>query len=208
MDWSIADLSCQRGQVPVLEGVCFRAASGEALIVRGPNGSGKTTLLRCLAGLARPLAGRVGLPPEAIAYVGHASGMKAQLSVAENLNFWSSVHRTALPRDALARLGLDGLCNRLAGHLSAGQTRRLALARLLAIEPRPVWLLDEPAAGLDTTGRACLVGLLNAHLARGGSALVAAHGGLGPIRSRVLDITRFAARRIAPVHDPFAQALE
>jgi len=191
----IEDLACARGGVPVLAGVSLRLAPGRALVLRGPNGAGKTTLLRCIAGLAPPLAGRVEGPP--VAYGGHADGMKAQLTVAENLRFWAALHGVADIAPALAAFGLERLADRPAGLLSAGQGRRLGLARLL-VTGRPLWALDEPTVSLDTARVAQFADVLRAHLAGGGSAVIASHVELG-VEADVLDVARF--RAVAPVDD-------
>src|SRR5690606_4311944 len=143
MDLVVENLTVARGGIAVLEDVSFRLRSGQALVLRGPNGSGKTTLLRCIAGLQKPLVGRIGLDSEAMVYVGHADGIKATLSVAENLAFWAQVFGQPGIDAALERFDLTALADRPAGALSAGQKRRLGLARLL-VTGRTLWVLDEP----------------------------------------------------------------
>jgi len=197
MELAVADLTCARGGVPILDAVTLTLAPGEALVLRGPNGSGKTTLLRTLAGLQPPLAGTISCPPDAIAYAGHADGLKAVLSVAENLAFWAAIHGTANPGNggiiaALSALNLRELADRQAQHLSAGQKRRLGLARLL-VTARPFWLLDEPTVSLDTASVALFASVLRAHLATGGAALIASHIDLGLPEARDLDLTPFRA---------------
>jgi heme exporter protein A len=197
MELVVEDLSCARGGLPVIEHLDFRVAPGSALILRGPNGSGKTTLLRTLAGLQPPHGGRVSPSPEAFAYAGHADAVKATLTVTENLGFWASVHGSDRVASALAAFDLEALANRMAQHLSAGQRRRLGLARL-AVSDRPVWALDEPTVSLDSASVARFCDVIRAHLATGGIAVVATHLDLG-IEAEVLDMTRFAAQ--APVDD-------
>jgi heme exporter protein A len=210
MEWSVENLACKRGQTLVLEGVGFTVAAGEALILRGPNGSGKTTLLRCIAGLTPPVAGTINAPDDAIAYASHADGLKAQLTVTENLAFWADVFRGGAVDPAIAAFDLDGLRDRPAGALSAGQKRRLSLARLL-VTGRPVWILDEPTVSLDAANVARFAAAVRTHLAGGGSALIATHIDLGLEGARTFDIGPFAATGTplaGAAHDPFAEALE
>ena len=192
MDLTVADLTVARGGVPILEGLGFTLAPGAALVLRGPNGSGKTTLLRTLAGLQPPRAGTVSCPPEAMAYAGHADGLKAVLTVAENLNFWAAIHGQAGIDAALSSMNLNDLADRQAQHLSAGQKRRLGLARLM-VTGRTFWLLDEPTVSLDTASVALFVTVVRAHLTAGGAALIASHIDLGLDEARVLDVTPFRA---------------
>lgn len=200
----ITGLCCARGGVPVLEGVGFDLAPGRALVLRGPNGIGKTTLLRTIAGLQPPLAGEVSLAPETLAYAGHADGVKPMLTVAENLAFWAAVHGLPDIGGALGTMNLTDLADRPARNLSAGQKRRLGLARLL-VTGRPCWLLDEPTVSLDAASVTLFAGVVAAHLAQGGMALIATHVDLGLPGAGVLDLTPF--RALAPVagagDDPF-----
>lgn len=202
MKLSVDALSCARGGVPVLTGVRFALTPGEGLILRGPNGSGKTTLLRTLAGLTPPLAGRIDVPEDAIAYAGHADGLKAQLSVAENLAFWADVFGSAGITAAVEGFGLGDLLNRRAGNLSAGQKRRLSLARML-VTGRPIWCLDEPTVSLDTANVARFGAAVRNHLAGGGIAVIATHIDLGLDDVRTLDISPFIARDTGRSADPF-----
>lgn len=195
-------LSCARGGLPVLAGVGFAVDPGEALILRGPNGAGKTTLLRTLAGLTPPLAGRIDAPEDAIAYAGHADGLKAQLSVAENLAFWAGVFGAGAIAPAIDAFDLAALAERPAGNLSAGQKRRLSLARLL-VTGRPIWCLDEPTVSLDAENVARFGRAVTAHLAGGGLAVIATHIDLGLPKARSLDITPFIARDTGQSDDPF-----
>lgn len=191
VELTVSDLTVARGGVPVLERVSFRLAAGEGALLRGPNGSGKTTLLRTLAGLQPPMAGAASLPPEEVAYAGHADGLKPTLTVAENLAFWAAVYGTCAPREALERFRLGDLSRRAAGALSAGQKRRLGLARLL-VTGRTVWLLDEPTVSLDAASVALFADAVRTHLAAGGMALIATHIDLG-LAARVIDVTGFRA---------------
>ncbi len=198
---TVTDLSCARGSAQVLAGVGFSVAAGEALILRGPNGAGKTTLLRTLAGLTPPLAGTIGCAPDAIAYAGHADGLKAQLTVAENLRFWAGAFAAHDITPALDAFDLHPLADRRAGEMSAGQKRRLSLARLL-VTGRPVWCLDEPTVSLDVENVARFARAVETHLATGGAAVIATHIDLGLPNAHTLDVTPFMARRLR-ADDPF-----
>jgi len=191
MELRAEDLTVARGGVPVLEGLSFTLEAGQVLVLRGPNGSGKTTLLRTLAGLQPALRGTISEPPEAIAYGAHADGLKATLSVAENLAFWAAVHGLSDIDGALDHYNLRGLANRAAQNLSAGQKRRLGLARLMVVG-RPIWLLDEPTVSLDVASVGLFADAVRAHVARGGAALIATHIDLG-LDAEVLDVTPFKA---------------
>ncbi len=170
---SATGLGCVRGSRSVFEGINLELSSGEALALIGPNGAGKSSLLRLIAGLLRPVAGRIdlagGVPERTLAeqahYLGHLDALKPSLTVAENLGFWVRYlggDVTALP-DSLMAVGLGGLADLPAAYLSAGQRRRLSLARLIAV-PRPIWLLDEPASALDAAGQERLATLMRDHL--------------------------------------------
>lgn len=202
MSLTVNALSCARGGLHVLAGVTFSVAPGEALILRGPNGSGKTTLLRTLAGLTPPLAGDIISPEDSIAYAGHADGLKTQLSVAENLRFWASVFGVAGIDDAVEAFDLAALLDRPAGNLSAGQKRRLSLARLL-VTGRPIWCLDEPTVSLDTANVTRFGDAVETHLSAGGMAVIATHIDLGLPTARHMDITPFIAREPDQETDPF-----
>lgn len=195
MDLSVANLTVARGGIAVLEGVTFRLSPGQALVLRGPNGIGKTTLLRTLCGLQPALAGQVSVPAESLAYAAHADGLKAVLSVVENLRFWAAIHGTgdAAAETAMAAMNLMALRDRRAANLSAGQKRRLGLARLL-VTGRAIWVLDEPTVSLDAASVALFAGVLRGHLAGGGAALIATHIDLGLAEAGVLDLTPFKAR--------------
>jgi heme exporter protein A len=194
-------LSSVRGGRTLFADLSFGVAAGEALLVMGPNGAGKTTLLRTIAGLMRPAAKRIflegGAPDQALSeqchYVGHLNAVKTSLTVGENAAFWSRfLGGTGATHDAaLETFGLSVLRDIPAGYLSAGQKRRLGLARLLLAE-RALWLLDEPTASLDSAGQETLTGAVNAHLARGGMVVAATHVPLGFAKARELHLGRMA----------------
>jgi len=191
MTLRVNELAVARGGVPVLSGVSFEIAPGAALILRGPNGAGKTTLLRTIAGLQPALSGQTDGADETIAYAGHADGLKAMLSVAENLMFWAQVFGNSDIEPALAAYQLDPLRDRLAGTLSAGQKRRLGLARLM-VTGRPIWVLDEPTVSLDADAVAMFAAAVTAHLGAGGMALIATHIDLG-LNADTFDVTPYRA---------------
>jgi heme exporter protein A len=196
MELLVENLAVARGGLTVLEGVSFSLAAGQALILRGPNGIGKTTLLRTLAGLQPAVAGTISAPPESLTYAAHADGLKAVLTVEENLNFWAAIHGVGGVAEAMAQMNLTDLRARRAANLSAGQKRRLGLARLL-VTGRPIWVLDEPTVSLDVASVALFAGVVRAHLGRGGMALVATHIDLGLAEAGVLELGPFKA--MAPV---------
>ncbi|SMX32307.1 heme ABC exporter ATP-binding protein CcmA [Octadecabacter ascidiaceicola] len=179
MELKVSDLSVARGGVPVLSGVSFDVAEGQALVLRGANGIGKTTLLRTLAGLQPALSGNVDFPEDTGAYASHTDGIKTQLTVTENLAFWADVHGADLPDRVFKTFDLEDLRTRLAGTLSAGQKRRVGLARLGVIG-RKVLFLDEPTVSLDAFSVKMFASWLrDEHLAQGGIAVIATHIDLG-----------------------------
>ncbi|MET3337032.1 heme exporter protein A [Bradyrhizobium japonicum] len=196
MQLSGRGIVCVRGGREVFAGLDFEAVAGEAVAVVGRNGSGKTSLLRLIAGLLVPAGGTIVLDggdaemtlPEQCHYLGHRDALKPALSVAENLTFWADFlggERFDFAQ-SLATVGLEHATHLPAGFLSAGQRRRLSLARLLTVR-RPVWLLDEPTNALDVTGQNMFGGLMREHLSRGGLIVAATHAPLG-IDSRELRI--------------------
>jgi heme exporter protein A len=175
-----------RGGLPLSRALDFSVAPGEGIALVGRNGAGKSTLLLTLLGVVRPLAGNVDFQHgegRAVHYLGHRNAHKGRLSVRENLTFWRDVNGSdgISIEAALAEVGLGALAGLDAGYLSAGQGRRLALARLL-VSPRPLWLLDEPTAALDTEGHGLVARLIEGHLDAGGLAVVATHDPLLPER--------------------------
>lgn len=191
MTLTVTDLTISRGGVPVLQGLSFSVAPGQALILRGPNGIGKTTLLRTLAGLQPALSGDVVGAEDQIAYAAHSDGIKPTLTVTENLQFWASVFGTNSIQSALNTFELTDLADRHAGNLSAGQKRRLGLSRLL-VTGRPIWVLDEPTVSLDVNAVAMFAAAIRAHLGQGGSAIIATHIDLG-LEGTVLDMGPYKA---------------
>ena len=180
------ELACRRGERLVFSGLDFDLRAGELLILRGPNGSGKSSLLRLLAGLIPPERGTLawnGAPlgeaedwHERIVYLGHADAAKAELTAREDLHFWLALRETRGAVDlALERLGLAAVADLPCRMLSAGQRRRLALARVIGSGAR-LWLLDEPFNALDEAAARALRAQLSEHRAQGGMALIAAHG--------------------------------
>ena len=188
----VTDLAVARGGIAVLEGVTFEVAKGQAVILRGDNGSGKTTLLRTIAGLQEPLAGQVDCAPDSIAYAAHLDGIKANLTVEENLKFWADVFQSDQMDRAVAAFDLGGLFQRPANTLSAGQKRRLGLSRLL-VTGRDIWVLDEPTVSLDAFTVKAFAEIVKAHLASGGCALIATHVDLG-LEGDTLDVMQFRAK--------------
>lgn len=190
-------LRFSRNEEPLFGPLDFAVDAGEALLVRGDNGAGKTTLLRVLAGLLRADAGEVeirgrrALPrSQAMAYLGHLPALKSDLSVLENLAFLCGLHgrrEGRSPEQALAPVGLAGYEDTPVRQLSAGQKKRLSLARLW-LSPAPLWLLDEPYANLDLDGIELVNRMVQAHLGDGGAAMVTTHGAYAapPVRTREL----------------------
>ena len=191
------NLTCVRGGRTVFAGLSFAVTGGEALVVTGRNGAGKSSLLRMIAGLVRVAAGRLALHggeaettvSEQAHYLGHHDALKTSLSVSENLAFWAEFlgGDRGKVTAALETVGLAPLAGLPAAYLSAGQRRRLSIARLVAVN-RPLWLLDEPTSALDVQSQERLTSLMQMHLAGGGLIVAAAHGPLGLATPRELKL--------------------
>ncbi len=198
-----------RGGRAIVRDISFDLASGEALLVLGRNGAGKSTLLRALAGLLPMSAGELvfscGGEAETLAeqahYIGHADGLKAALTALDNLEFWglmlsASKARGLSPQQALQKVGLARVGDFPVAYLSAGQKRRVALARLF-VAPRPVWILDEPATALDVGSQATFAESMAAHRAQGGMIIAATHAPLGLLDAKELRLDARPAQNLA-----------
>jgi heme exporter protein A len=184
------NLACARGDRTVFDGLNFRVSAGQALAVEGANGAGKTSLLRLIAGFLTPAAGRIVVKTTAgenddaeergktIGWLGHQDGLKPQLSVREQLDFFAGLYGNKADSAVLEQVGLARQADLPCRYLSAGQKRRLALARLLACK-RPLWLLDEPFAALDASGQRLIAHLMARHCGEGGLIIAATHEPLG-----------------------------
>ncbi|MFC0217251.1 heme exporter protein A [Pseudochelatococcus lubricantis] len=179
----VDNLACRRSGRLLFSGLCFTLAAGQALVITGRNGAGKSSLLALLGGALKPAGGTLQLMeagertlPEVINAVGHREGLKAMLTAEENLAFARDVlgHPALTPVEALEKLDVAHLARLPVAYLSAGQRRRVALARLF-VTSRPVWLLDEPTSALDTPSQALVNGLMREHLANGGLIVAATH---------------------------------
>jgi heme exporter protein A len=205
-----ANLACRRGQRLIFRGLSFRLAAAGALTLTGANGSGKSSLLRIVAGLLAPAAGQLSWGARPVSadlaghrarlhYVGHLDAIKPAMTPREMLSFWGALRggragRAASPDEAaLAALGVDGIADWPCRWLSAGQRRRVALARLVA-EPAPLWLLDEPTTALDQDGQSRLEQVIASHRAAGGMVIVATHTPLALDGAAMLALDAFAAR--------------
>jgi len=196
-------LACERGGRLVFAGLDFTASAGRMLVLRGPNGAGKTSLLRLIAGLADPAGGTLSfeetsLPAdtllgEHVHFIAHQDAIKLHLSVVENLSFWSGFFGGGDVAGAMTAMNLDALGQFQAQRLSAGQKRRLGLARLALVE-KPVWLLDEPTVGLDTASQKLLADMMTRHLESGGIIIASTHIDLPVKSSDVLDFAKLAER--------------
>jgi heme exporter protein A len=188
-------VACQRGGRTVFSNVSFALSSGQLLELKGPNGSGKSSLLRLIAGLSEPVEGQIALEGgsadltigQQAHYAAHQEAIKPPLTVIENLAFWGDFLGGGDIAAALDALDLTDLASYPAALLSAGQKRRLSLARL-ALVPRLLWLLDEPTVGLDSASLGRLMTLLRGHLSGGGLAVIATHVTLGLTADATLEL--------------------
>lgn len=202
---SVSNLAARRGEDRLFSGVEFTLRDGEALVLTGRNGTGKSTLIRVMAGLlpaddgsvkVATSAGDVPRAAEAMHYLGHRNAMKREMTVEENLVFWQRFMgdfeggRGLAPAEAADRLGLAAILHLPFGYLSAGQQRRMAMAKLL-VAWRPVWLLDEPTAALDRQADAVFAGIMKGYLEGGGIIVAATHQELGLEDARRLEMTGF-----------------
>ena len=207
MQLAAETLAARRGDDLIFVNISFRLMEGDALVLTGRNGSGKSTLLRVVAGFLGPEKGSVTFtdsggrtdrrPSEVSHYLGHRNAMKNELTVAENLEFWRSFLNdgsqatTASIEDAAEAVGLGGVTHLPFGYLSAGQQRRFAFAKLL-VANRPIWILDEPTAALDTNADRLFSALIGEHQRKGGIVLAATHQSLGLSNVQELRMKGFA----------------
>ena len=188
-------LSLSRGQRMLFENLSFAAASGAYVEVQGSNGSGKTSLLRAMAGLLRPSAGTIAFdgveePALMLHYLGHANALKPEASVRDHLGYWAGLFGGGPSEDFVAQmLDLGRVMSLPVRVLSQGQARRLGLARLI-VAPRPLWLLDEPAAALDDAGKAVLNEMIASQRASGGVVIAAVHEPLGALSPQIVRVSR------------------
>ncbi|MGB7206616.1 MAG: heme ABC exporter ATP-binding protein CcmA [Anderseniella sp.] len=199
MEISGQDLACERGGRIVFSSLSFSARSGRMLVLRGPNGAGKTSLLRLIAGLSEPASGHLDLTnapfnvdtalSEHVHFIAHQDAIKLHLSVEENLNFWARFHGGGDVNAAMQAMNLEALSAFQAQRLSAGQKRRLGLARL-ALVHKPVWLLDEPTVGLDTASQELLSRMMATHLASDGIIIASTHIDLPLAPTDVFDFAK------------------
>ena len=191
------NLAGERGGETIFAGLSFALGDSEALVVTGPNGSGKSTLLRIICGLLAPQAGKVELREDgtvlpvraACHYLGHQNAMKPALSVRENLSFWQKFNGAPQSEidEALEAVDLPGVEHLPFGYLSTGQKRRVSIAKLL-VSPRPLWIVDEPTAGLDKASEARFAEIMRGHMREGGMIVAATHIPLGLEGVRTLDM--------------------
>jgi heme exporter protein A len=202
MEISGHDLACERGGRLVFTSLSFTAKAGRMLVLRGPNGAGKTSLLRLIAGLSEPAAGTLSAmggpftPDTALAehihFIAHQDAIKLHLTVEENLEFWAGFFGGGHIASAMQAMNLQALSQYQAQRLSAGQKRRLGLARL-ALVHKPVWLLDEPTVGLDTASQALLADMMTEHLEAGGIIIASTHIDLPVKAAAIFDFSQLEA---------------
>ena len=205
MTIEVHDLAVSRAGVPLLDAVSFRLTKGEALLVKGPNGSGKTTLLRALIGLLPHESGHISIDRDDTVIATHLDGIKSSLTARQNLEFWSKIYCRSLDDEFLAALNLGPLLSKYGNELSAGQKRRLGLARV-AISDAKNWLLDEPTNSLDQKAIKALETLIQNHRKNGGIVIVSSHQKLALPKAKTLDLSKHK-----PAHknqnDPFLEGV-
>ena len=190
---SVKSLSVSRGGINLLQDVDIELKNGQVGVLRGPNGVGKTTLLRVLAGLQPFDSGKVECSMEDICYSGHADGVKPTLTVQENLEFWANIFGCTSIREVAEKFLISGLLDTRVGTLSAGQKRRVGLARL-GLTGRQVWLLDEPTVSLDETSIKIFENIIKDHISEDGCALIATHIDLGLENdAQIIDLLKYKA---------------
>ena len=193
---SVKSLSVSRGGINLLQDVDIELKNGQAGILRGPNGVGKTTLLRALAGLLPVDSGKIECSLEDICYSGHADGVKPTLTVQENLEFWANIFGSPSISEVTEKFLISDLLNSKAGNLSAGQKRRVGLARL-GLTGRQVWLLDEPTVSLDETSVKIFENIIKDHISEDGCALIATHIDLGLENSaQIINLLKYKANSV------------
>jgi len=212
MSLKVTSLSCQRSGRTIFSDLSLEIAAGEAVLLRGPNGAGKSTLLRVIAGFIPSISGEIALNGTAssnrddfqnqITYAGHLDAIKPQLTVAENLHFWAQLFNADNLTQTIDDFRLTEIANRPAHACSAGQKRRLGLARI-AVTSRPLWLLDEPTVSLDKETTARFAATIDAHCAKGGIAFIATHIDLGLKAPRTFEMHAYEPSANTPEHDPF-----
>ncbi|MEM7242576.1 MAG: heme ABC exporter ATP-binding protein CcmA [Pseudomonadota bacterium] len=190
MTIEVHNLAVSRGGIPIFADVSFALSQGDALLVKGPNGSGKTTLLRALSGLIAPDTGTISIEQEESVFASHLDAIKSALTVQQNLNFWSKIYGRPLDQAVLTPFDLDPLLDRYGSDLSAGQKRRLGLARV-AISGAKNWLLDEPTNSLDQKITRALEALIQNHRKNGGIVVVSSHQKIDLPQAKTLDLSAF-----------------
>jgi heme exporter protein A len=191
---SVRSLSVSRGGISLLQGLNIEIKNGYMGILQGPNGIGKTTLLRALAGLHPIESGKIQVSSDDICYSGHLDGVKPTLTVQENLEFWANIFGFSSISEVAEKFILVDLLNIRVGNLSAGQKRRVGLARL-GLTGRSIWLLDEPTVSLDETSVKIFGNIINDHLSENGSALIATHIDLGfKNNAQIIDLLKYQSK--------------
>lgn len=204
MSCEIHSVTCSRAGLPILGDVSFSVAEGQACLLDGPNGVGKTTLLQVLAGIIPATSGTISFGSDDIIYVGHLDGMKASLSVRQNLEFWAKIGGGTIA-EAVERMRLGDLLDRDVQTLSSGQKKRVSLARLFLAD-RPLWLLDEPTVSLDAETVRFFETVLGDHLKKNGSIIFASHAAISLESLQQIDLLKFRkTAELAPVDAAFLE---